>query len=326
MSGCPLIFALDDDQPPEMQELMLRLKPDGFALRFWSGNRAELLETISSADYVLLERARLTGDLIAVARNLKLIQKCGRGVEGIDVGVAHRLGIPVCCTSSANSIGTAEVTVLLMLAALRRLCEAHDALRSGRWMKFELRFTSHELYEKTVGIVGMGNVGRTVARMLSHGFACNVIYYSRRRLPPDLEGELRVAYRPLDTLLADADIVSLHAPLTAETRHLIGARELSLMKRSAVLINTARGPLVDEQALVKALREGTISAAGLDVFEEEPPHPGNPLLKLNNVVLTPHCGGGSIETITRVFRRAFSNIEKMERGEALPEEDIVKQH
>ncbi len=323
MSQRPLILSLDE-QPPEIADLMLRLKPPSFDLEFVGEGGAGLWERLPQADYVLIERARLTEAHLGAAKRLKLIQKCGRGVEEIDVAAAHRLGIPICCTSGANSQGTAELAIMLMLAASRQLCRVHSALREGRWLKFEVRLSSHEIHGKTVGLLGIGNVGKRVARILTAGFGCNVIYWSRRRLDPDLECELGIEYSSLDDLLRRSDIVSVHVPLTPETRGLVGAREFGLMKPSAILVNTSRGPIVDHDALVEALRGKVIACAALDVFDREPPDPADPLLRLENVVLSPHCGGGTVETMTRVFQRAFANIERTHLGEPLPEEDLVR--
>lgn len=322
MNRRPLILSIDD-QPPKIRDLMEQLKPEGFDILFPGANEPGLRENISRADYILVERARLTRDLLATARKVKLIQKCGRGVEEIDVAAVSRLGIPLCCTPGANAIGTAELTIALMLAVYRRLCELHTALREGQWLKFEARLSTYELHEKAVGILGVGSIGLEVARILTHGFRCRVSYFSRRSLPSEVENNLSLVRKPMDQLLRESDIVSLHIPLTGETRHIIGARELANMKPTSVLINTSRGAIVDERALVEALRENRIAGAGLDVFESEPPDQSNPLLQLRNSVLTPHVGGGTLESMSRVFARAFSNISKMERGEPLPQEDIV---
>lgn len=323
MDNRPLILSIDD-QPPKIRNLMERLKPDGFDLLFPGENRADLSEWLARADYLLVERATLNADLLGAARRLKLIQKCGRGVEEIDVEAVSRLGIPLCCTPGANAIGTAELTVTLMLAVYRQLCRVHAALREGRWLKFDVRLSSYELHGKTVGIVGMGSIGQEVARILTSGFRCRISYYSRHPLKPEVETSLSLSYSPLDHLLRESDIVSLHIPLTTETHHLINKHRLTQMKPTAVLTNTSRGAVVDEKALIEALRDGTIAGAGLDVFEIEPPDPSNPLLHLENVVLTPHCGGGTAESMKRVFARAFDNISRVERGEHPHQEDIVK--
>lgn len=317
-----LIFVMENWEPAT-RELIVSLKPDGFDIHFWSGDQVELAEKLPSAKYIMVEATPLPRTTIRLASNAKLIQKYGTGVEKIDVAAAKEMGIPVYYTPGANSISTAEMAITLMLAAYRHLCDVHHGLKAGRWMKFDVKLTSHELYGKTVGIVGCGEIGKHVAKRLSRGFECNVIYHNRHRLPASVEDQLGISYRHMDDLLRQSDIVTLHLPLTEETRGVIGTRALSLMKPSAVLINSCRGPVVDEVALAKALRTGVIAAAGLDVFEKEPPSPDNPLLSLDNVVVSPHCGGGTLEAVTRVVQRAFSNIERFESGEPLPEGDRV---
>jgi phosphoglycerate dehydrogenase-like enzyme len=324
MTSKRLIFNIDDDQPADMKEVMLALVPEGFDLRFNSGDRAEMMAELARADYLLVERCRVTDEILRGAPNLKLLQKCGRGVEIIDVAATQRLGIPLCCTSDANSDGTAELAVALMLAASRRLCFVHENLRQGKWIKFEMRRDAHELTGRTVGILGAGNVGRRVARIVSRGFNCRVLYNSRRRMPPEVEQDLGTIYCSQEDLLRQSDVVSVHLALTPETRHLIDAERLALMKPTAILVNTSRGLVVDEKALVEALKDGVIAAAGIDVFEKEPPDADNPLLKLPNVALSAHCGMGTVETISRVYGHAFGNIVKRENGEPLPEEDVIQ--
>ena len=163
-----------------------------------------------------------------------------------------------------------------------------------------------------------------MAKRLHHGFECRVLYYDVYRLPPDTETACGMLYTPLEDLLRQSDIVSLHIPLAPETRGLIGEKTLALMKPTAVLINTSRGGVVDEPALIAALQRGTIAAAGLDVFAKEPPDRDNPLLQMDNVVVTPHNGGGTVDTMKRIIGHAFANILKVERGEPLPEADRVK--
>jgi phosphoglycerate dehydrogenase-like enzyme len=319
----PLIFVMEN-WGADIRELMTGVKPEGFDLHFWNGEQAELDKILPTAKYIMVEATALPGTTIRAARNLKMIQKYGTGVEKIDVATARELGIPIYYTPGANSISTAEMAVTLMLATYRRLCDIHNALKAGRWMKLAVKLSTFELYRKTVGIVGVGDIGSHVAKILSLGFGCNVIYNKRNRLSPQVEADLGITYRDLDDLLKESDIVSLHLPLTAQTRGIIGARELSLMKPSAILINSCRGTVVDEGALIEALRSGKIAAAGLDVFEKEPPAQDNPLLKMDNVVLTPHCGGGTRDGVTRVAQRAFDDIERFEKGQPVPERDLVK--
>ena len=172
----------------------------------------------------------------------------------------------------------------------------------------------HEVREKTLGIVGLGTIGKKTAR-LAQAFGMRVIYYDISRLPEDQEDLLNVRFRLLRELLKEADIVSVHTPLNDSTRHLIGADELAHMKPSAILVNTARGPVVDEAALYKALTDGTIRAAGLDVFDQEPPQPDNPLFTLDNVILTAHLAGPTFESNTARVRNAFDNVQRVARGE-----------
>lgn len=282
------------------------------------------MERAREADYILVSWTPVSGRVIEAGRRLKLIQKHGIGMDKIDLATAAGRGVLVAFTAGGNAVGVAELAIAHMLALYRKLCVADGSLRRGRWLKWELRTNCYELCGKTVGIVGGGNIGRALAKRLTHGFECRVLYYDKYRLPAEKEAELGMAYTAMDDLLRQADIVSLHVPLTPETRGLIGARELSLMKPSAVLINISRGAVVDEPALISALRNQTIAGAGLDVFTKEPPDADNPLFQMENVVVTPHYGGGTVDTMINVLRHSFSNIERVERGEPLPEADVAR--
>lgn len=200
---------------------------------------------------------------------------------------------------AGTSIGVAEHVFLLILALYKQLRAAEAALRSGRWLQWELRSGSYELAGKTMGLVGLGRIGREVAL----------------RAAPDVEQAFGVRFVPFAGLLAEADFVSLHLPLTPGTRHVIGAPEMGRMKRSALLINTARGPLVDEAALAAALRAGQIAGAGLDVFEIEPLPADHPLVSLPNVVLTPHIAAGTADALVVKMKACFANMLRVTRGE-----------
>lgn len=318
-----MIFCADV-LPPTMKELVADLKPNGFELIFAeTQDEEERVAKVREADYLLVSWVPVPGRVIEAGRRLKLIQKYGIGVDKIDLKSAAGLGIPVCITAGANSVAVAETAIALMLAVYKRLCVAHNSLREGKWLKWEIRTSCYELYGKTVGIVGGGNIGRAVAKRLS-GFDCHVIYYDQYRLSPEMEHAHGMTYTPFDDLLRNSDIVTLHVPLTSETRGLIGRREFAMMKPSSVLINTARGGVVDEDALIEALQEKIIAGAGLDVFAKEPPDSSNPLLKMDNVVVSPHNGGGTVDTAKRVIGHSFDNILRVERGEPLPEADLVK--
>ncbi len=212
-----------------------------------------------------------------------------------------------------NSTAVAEMAMLLMLAVYRRLSQIDTALRSGTFYKYELRTHFHEIEDKTVGIVGLGTIGKKVAKRLS-GFDCRTVYYDIDRPDPVIEQSLGVEYLPLDMLLRQSDILTLHVPLTSDTRRLIDAESLSMMKSSAVVINTSRGPVVDQDALYSALVEGRIAGAGLDVFEKEPPE-DMPLLHMDQVVLSPHIAGGTIEAARRTIQAGYENILRVHNGE-----------
>ncbi|QGP93127.1 Putative 2-hydroxyacid dehydrogenase [Neomoorella glycerini] len=246
-------------------------------------------------------------EIIAQAPKLKVITLFAESTFNIDVAAATRRGILVTNTPGELTETTADLTWALLMAVARRIPEADAYVRQGRfkgWAPTVL--LGGDIYGKTLGIIGLGNIGAAVARR-ARGFNMKVIYYSASGPKPDREEELGCRYVPLDRLLRDSDFVSVHCRLTPQTRHLLGAHELSLMKKTAYLINTARGPVVDEMALVEALRQGRLAGAGLDVFENEPQlAPG--LADLPNVVLTPHIGVASRENRFAMARIAAANL------------------
>ena len=254
-----------------------------------------------------------TATVIAGAPRLRLIQKIGTGVNTIDLAAARARGIAVCNLPGSNAPAVAEMTLLLMLAALRRLPLLDRATRAGRGWALDAalqdRFT--ELGGRTVGLVGYGAIPRALAPLL-RAFGCRILYTARAE-KPDAPG----AFRALPDLLAESDIVSLHLPLTAGTTRLIDAAALARMKPGAVLVNTARGGLVDQAALVAALADGHLAAAGLDVFADEPLPPDEPLLRLDNVVLAPHVGWLTGGTFDRSFALAAENCRRLRDGRNL---------
>jgi phosphoglycerate dehydrogenase-like enzyme len=235
------------------------------------------------------------------------------GYDESDLEAARAASVPVCNNGGANSTAVSEHAILLMLAVSRQLVRQHKSVAAGNWRGNQTPRV-HEARDKTIGIIGLGTIGKKTAR-LAQAFGMRVIYYDIARLPEEQEDLLNVRFRLLRELLGEADVVSLHTPLNPSTRHLIGADELALMKPSAILVNTARGPVVDEAALHKALVDGTISAAGLDVFDQEPPEPDNPLFTLDNVILTAHLAGPTFESNTARVRNAFDNVQRVARGE-----------
>ena len=241
------------------------------------------------------------------APQLKVVANFGVGVNNIDVAAATERGILVTNTPGVLTNATADLAMALILAVGRRIVEGDRMVREGKfrfWAPFH--FLGHEISGKTLGIIGLGRIGRAVARRAA-GFGMNILYNNRRRLAPEREAALEVEFTDLESLLSESDFVSLHVPLTDDTRHLVGAPELACMKPSAFLINTARGPVVDETALVDALERDVISGAGLDVYESEPElAPG--LAELPNVVLLPHVGSATVETRYKMAAMAADNL------------------
>jgi glyoxylate reductase len=270
--------------------------------------RRSLLESIGDKQGLLsMITDTVDSELLDRAPELKVIANFGVGYNNIDVPAATRRGILVTNTPGVLTDTTADLTMALILAVARRVVEGDRRTRQGRfrfWAPFH--FLGHEITAKTLGIVGMGRIGRAVARRAA-GFSMRVLYHNRQRLAVEEEQVLQVQYAELKTLLQEADFVTLHTPLTPETRHLIGSRELDWMKSDAFLINTARGAVVDEQALLEALEQGRIGGAGLDVYENEPAvTPG--LERLDNIVLLPHVGSATVETRRRMAAMAVDNL------------------
>ena len=292
------------------------MKPNGYDLHVCTADTDP--ETVrgvaASADFVLAFGHGVTDDILRAGANLKLVQLCSAGYDGVNLRVAGELGIPVANNGGANAIPVAEFAMTLILACYRHLPIAHSDTRADAWMRPEIDgYDSYELLGKTVGIVGAGRIGSTLARLL-RGFETTTLYTDPVRSElAECYGARRVE---LDELLAESDVVSLHTNLNPSSHQLIGERELRLMKRSALLINTCRGPVVDEAALIAALRDGEIWGAGLDVFEIEPVEADNPLLTMDNVVVGPHVAGKSSESYPRRVGFAFENMARVWRGDA----------
>lgn len=254
---------------------------------------------------------KVTDEHFMVGRNLKVVANMAVGFDNIDISAAQEYGITVTNTPDVLTDTTADLTFALLLSAARRIPEANNYLKQGFWCTWSpMLLTGVDVYGKTIGIVGMGRIGQAVARR-ALGFNMMVNYYAPT--PKDL-GHLPVSFKPLEKLLSSSDFVCVLAPMTEKTKHLIGERELALMKPSSVLINTARGPVVDEKALYNALLKKQIWAAGLDVFEDEPISPDHPLVNLPNVVATPHIGSASIETRTKMAVLAAQNLVSVLTG------------
>jgi glyoxylate reductase len=280
--------------------------------------RTELRRGIGKADGLLCTPVdRIDRWILRSARQLRGIANCAVGVDNLDLEEARRLGIPVSNTPGILSAATADLTWALILAVTRRVVEGDRLVRQGRFRGWSPTFhLGRSLQGKTLGILGMGRIGREVARRAA-AFSMHTIYWSRTRLSRAEEARCRARYRPLRRLLAAADVLTIHLPGTPATRGLLGRRELAAMKPSAVLINTSRGEILDETALVRALRTRRLSGAGLDVYRREPKVPRS-LLKLPQVVLLPHLGSATVETRQTMAMTAAVNLMAMLEGRVPP--------
>ena len=307
----------------ELRDIVLRELPEGFALTTTENtDAAHLAAKMSDADYVVFWDEGLPATLLQAAPRLKLAHKWGVGVENIDMDVARARGIQVARTTGGNAVPVGEFAIALMLAAGRRIVQAHNSMVEGRWAKNEIWRHSILLSGKTVGIVGLGAIGTEVARRLA-GFGCRILYSNRRSIGAEREAALGVEYRSVPDILAEVDVLCLTCPLTPETRGMIAAPQLAAMKPGSILVNVARGGIVVETDLIDALRSGHLAAAAIDVFDPEPPRPDNPLLHLPNVVLTPHCASTAFENSATGIRHWLRNIGLVARGEPIPEIDRV---
>jgi phosphoglycerate dehydrogenase-like enzyme len=266
----------------------------------WSAE--QVLEALGDAAGVVASTERYDEAVFSRAPNLKVVSRTGVGFDAVDLDAATRHGIVVSTTPGANDRTVADFALTLILALARNLLAADRGMRDGRWQ----RPPAAEMRDKVVGIVGVGAIGKHVARR-AYGFECRLLGYDVIE-DPDFAERYGLRYVPLETLVAESDFVTVHAPYLPATHHLIGEPQLRAMKPTAVLVNTARGPLVDEQALIQALREGWIAGAGLDVYEVEPLPAGSPLRELPNVILAPHCAGISYESGKAMARLAAENV------------------
>jgi phosphoglycerate dehydrogenase-like enzyme len=276
-------------------------------------DKATFAEEMQDADVLLHVLEPVGADVFTMAPRLKLVQKLGVGVDTIDLDAARRHGVAVCNMPGTNTRAVAELTLLLMLATLRRLAELHDETRRGNGWRLDVRTLDQlaELGGRIVGLVGLGAVGRCLMPML-HGFGCEVVYTDVQPVPG-----VPAAFLSFEEVLSTSDIVSLHLPLTDKTARLMNASSFALMKPGSILINAARGGLVDEPSLLEALVSSRLRGAGLDVFNAEPVSAGNPLLRLPNVVVTPHLAWFTSETLSRSLLVFVDNCRRVRDGEAL---------
>jgi phosphoglycerate dehydrogenase-like enzyme len=312
-----IVFTPGREMPPDILEQGQQMKPAGFTLEMLSGtaSAADIASALRDAEYLLGFVRFLPDEAYTQATQLKLVQVMSAGYDRVNIEGARKARVPICSNGGANSVAVAEHTIMLMLAVYRKLAAFHQNVASGRWHDGIPRTVDiYELEGKTVGLVGLGHIGQQVLRRLQP-FDARLIYYDTFRRSPEEEARLGVQYVPLTTLLETADVVSLHVPLNDSTRHLIDAKALERMKPKAILINTCRGEVVDEPALIDALRRGRILGAGLDTQEKEPADPTNPLLTLPNVTLTPHTAGPTVDSFRKRFQNGYANIQRVAKGQ-----------
>ena len=307
----PVVLIAEELSPATVEAL----GPD-FEIRHCNGaDRAELLAAIVDADAILVRSAtKVDAEALAAASRLKVVARAGVGLDNVDVRSATQSGVMVVNAPTSNIVSAAELAIALLLAAARHVSPAHASLRSGEWKRS--KFTGIELYEKTLGIVGLGRIGVLVAQRLA-AFGMDVIAYDPY-VQAGRAAQMGVRLVDLDTLLAESDFISVHLPRTPETVGLIGTDELAKAKPSLVLVNAARGGIVDEAALFAALKEGRIAAAGVDVYAQEP-CTDSPLFELDNVVATPHLGASTDEAQEKAGIAVARSVRLALSGELVPD-------
>ncbi|MEU8709356.1 2-hydroxyacid dehydrogenase [Streptomyces sp. NPDC048565] len=288
--------------------------PSGFELLIPDGE-TPAREDLEKAAYILNGSGSVRAEELRSAPKLKLVQRLGAGLDGVDTETARELGIGVANLPALNSVAVAEHTMLLALASARHLCALHANMIDGRWAPNEQLSSTFELSGKTFGVIGFGSIGREVARR-ARAFGMTVRYFDVARASSQVETETGAVYTPFRELLTQADVVSVHVPLTTETSMLISHEELAAMKRGSVLVSVSRSGVVDEAALRQHLESGHLGGAGVDVWAQEPVSPSDPLLTAPNVVATPHSAAQTRDTVVRCFRAALANIERVHRDEA----------
>jgi phosphoglycerate dehydrogenase-like enzyme len=300
---------------PQFHKMFWEHVPEGYdvtLLQAGTTSEDEMTKQLSDADFAILLRAGIPDRSLRAAKKLKLIQLFTQGYDQAPVHLAAELGIPV-ANFTGSTTAVAEHAALLTLAVLRRLIPSINTLKEGKFTSDVNRTLYHELRGKTVGIVGIGNIGYHTAKIM-HGFDAKIIFYDKAKIDPASIAKIAAKSVELNILLKEADVVSLHVPLFESTKGMIGWEQLRSMKPSAILINTSRGELIDEPALIRALNEKVIAGAGIDVFAKEPPSRDNPLLAMENVVATPHIGDAALENFYSRFDEAWGNIGTVWHG------------
>jgi phosphoglycerate dehydrogenase-like enzyme len=306
---------LTPPQSAPVMDIARELLPPGMELVVADPSKPEFYDAAAEAEYYLgSPRTGIGNEFFRAAPKLKLVQLTSAGYDRVDVEAARKAKVPVANNGGANSVAVSEHAVMLMLAVLKKLVYHHLNVVAGTWRASD--FASVRTYEvegKRLGIIGLGNIGKKVARRVQ-GFDMDVRYYDVLRLTEDQEDALGVRFALLNELLRTSDVVTLHVPLNDVTRKMMSTAQFKLMKPTAVLVNTCRGPVVDEDALYEALKSKTIAGAGLDVMVEEPPKKNHPLFTLPNVTFSPHSAGPTWDNWTKAYRNGFDNIQRVESG------------
>jgi phosphoglycerate dehydrogenase-like enzyme len=308
---------LTPPQAAPVMEIARELLPPGMELVVADPTKPEFYDAAAEAEYYLgSPRHGIGNEFFRAAPKLKLVQLTSAGYDRVDLEAARKAKVPVANNGGANSVAVSEHAVMLMLAVYKKLVYHHLNVVNGTWRASDFAAVrTYELEGKRLGIIGLGNIGKKVARRVQ-GFDMDVRYYDVLRLTEDQEDALGVRFALFNELLRTSDVVTLHVPLNDVTRKMISTRELGMMKRSAILVNTCRGPVVDEDALHDALKSGTIAGAGLDVMVEEPPKKNHQLFSLPNVTFSPHSAGPTWDNWTKAYRNGFDNIQRVESGRA----------
>ena len=315
MTGAKVAFL--HGLPSEVVDVITPYTPDGWTTEVVHRDMPldEQKAIVSDADFIMVYRAPLDDEVLRAANKARMVQLLAAGYDSMNLPLMAALEVPCANNGGANSWAVADHAVLLMLSLYKRQMHTDPATRQGRWSAPVSGTNTFEMADKLVGVLGIGNIGRQVARRVQ-GFDADVQYYDLYPLSEERERELDVRRVSLDELFRSSDILTCHTPLTPQTHHIVNRERLAMMKPTAVVINTSRGPVVDEAALIEALQEGRIAGAGLDVFEQEPVDPANPLLQMDNVVVTPHIAGTTWNTWFRRAEFAYRNMRRVWDGEA----------
>lgn len=306
----------------QVKEVIRKHVPIGWQISFASSYEEEAQKMmLADSDMILAGWSPVPGWMMNSGK-IKFVQKFGIGYDKIDIEAARKEGVGVAIAAGSNAVPVSELVILFILALYRKLLMLDQSIRNGQWLKAEMRSQALQISGKTVGLIGMGAVGKEVAKRLN-SFEANVIYHDIFQLGSQEQTALQAEFVSLESLLERSDIVSLHLPYTKETSGIMNKSNLGLMKKEAILINTARGELIDEKELVDALKHNRLLGAGLDVFSQEPIAAGHPLLSLDNVILTPHIGGTIFDNVERVARHCFENMSNYVADRAIRDRDVI---